>query len=232
MGSDTIRIAAHPVQRTPIPQSLLPLLLGSSPPSQSAILLRIPPHLPPRPLSRQKGLLPGTQNTVPLPPPLALNVPRRDMLHGAIVPDGDVAGRLPPHARLDVVVLGDEVLNHGHESLALVVGDALETAAVHAAREHGIPARDGVGPDGWVDGVEAEVDVCGRAARALVGTLGAAGFGVVRVAPFDFEVLEELLEGLAHPVVEIVGAGVQGVSARVGDLAQAQGGVVAGVLFE
>ncbi len=103
---------------------------------------------------------------------------------------------------------------------------------MHAAGEDGVPARDGVGADGRVDGVEAEADVGGRAARALVGALGAAGLGVVRVAPLDVEVLEELLERLAHAVVEIVRAGVEGVSARVGDLAQAQRGIVAGVLFE
>ena len=154
------------------------------------------------------------------------------MLDGAIVPDGNVARRLPADARLDVVVLGDEVFDQGDESIAFVRRDALEAKAVHAAREDGVPARHRVGADGGVNGVEGEADVGGGAPGAVVGAFGAAGLRVVRVAPLDLEVLEEILEGFAQAVVEIVGAGVEGVAACGGHLAEAQGGIVAGVLFE
>ena len=154
------------------------------------------------------------------------------MLDSAIIPNGDIAGGLPPHARLDVMVLSDEVFNHSLKPITLVFSDALEANAVHAAGEDCIPARDGIGADGGMDGVESEADVGGRAAGAGVCAFSAASFGVVRVAPSDGEVLEEFLEGGAHAVVEVVRAGVEGVAARVGDLAEAQRGVVAGVLFE
>ena len=154
------------------------------------------------------------------------------MFDGAVVPDGDVARCFPADAGLDVVVLGDEVFDQGHEAGALVRRHAFEALAVHAPREDGVPACDGVRADGGVDGVEAEARVGGGAAGAAVGAFGAAGLGVVRVAPLHLEVLEEFLHGRAEAVVEVVGAGVEGVAARVGDLAQAQGGVVARVLLK
>lgn len=232
MYSDTVYIPTRPLQRSFFLHTIPHLFPALDPPSQSTILLRIPPHLPPGPARGQKRLLPRTQNPIPLPLPFPLDIPRRDMLDSAIVPDGDIPRSLPANACLDIMVLGDEVFNHGPEPGAFVLGDAHEPAAVHPAREDGVPARNGVRADGGVDGVETEADVGGGAARARVGALAAAGLGVVRVAPLDLQVLEQLLERLAHPVVEIVGAGVEGVSARGGDLAQAQGGVVAWVFFE
>ena len=232
MCSNTIHVPTHPLQRNLSLHCALPLPPAINPPRQPPIPLRIPPHLPPDPLLGQERLLPRAQDAVPLALPLALDVPGRDVLDGAVVPDGDVAGRLPADAGLDVVVPRDEVLDHGEEAAALVVGDAHEAAAVHAAGEEGVPARDRVRADGRVHGVEAEADVGGGAARARVGALGAASLGVVRVAPLDAEAREEALEGLAQAVVEVVRAGVEGVAARGGDLAQAEGGVVAGVLFE
>ena len=232
MCSNTIGSSTHLLQGTSILQSSLHPLLAINPPSQSTILLRIPPNLPPGPSSCQKRLFPSTQNPIPFPLPFPLNIPCRDVLDGAVVPNGDISRRLPANARLDVMVLGDEVFNHGHESVAFRFGDPLETAAVHSAGEDGVPARNGVGADGGVDGLEAEAGVGRGATRSLVRALGAAGLGVVRVAPLDLEVLEELLERLAHPVVEIVRARVEGVSACVGNLAQTQRRIVARILLK
>ena len=72
-----------------------------------------------------------------------------------------------------------------------------------------------------MDGVKGETRVGGGATGALVGAFGAAGLGVVRVAPLDREVFEEFLEGFAQSVVEVVGTGVEGVAACWGHLAQA-----------
>lgn len=230
MSSDAIHVPIAHFKRSA--RAGLGLLHPLVPTCQAAVLLRISPHLPAGTAGRQKRLLARAEHAIALALALAHHVARWDVLHRAVVPDGDVAGVLPADARLDVVVLGDELLDHGHEPVALFLGHAFEAAAVHAAREDGVPAGDRVRADGRVDGVESEADVGGGAAGAFVGALGAAGLSVVRIAPLDLEALEEFLEGLAQPVVQVVCAGVHGVASCLRDQAEAQRGIIGRVFLK
>lgn len=107
------------------------------------------------------------------------------------------------------MVVDDEAHEPLEEVLGLVFGEPVDLGDVVADAEDALPARDGVGADQRVDGLEDLADVLGRAALGgvdlevvLVSCLVEAGLGVR-----GCQGVEEVTEGGRNAVVELVAAG-------------------------
>lgn len=152
------------------------------------------------------------------------------MVHAPIVPDRDVVLRLPLQPHLQVVVLDDELHKPVEKVLALIVRQPVDPLDVVAHGEDGLPTRHGVGADDGVDGLEDLADVLGCAPRrgvhvevVALGRLVEARLGVV-----PRQGVEEAAEGGRDAVVELVSRGPEGIAAGLGQLDEAEEGIVAG----
>ncbi len=169
------------------------------------------------------------------------------MVHTPVIPDRDIIHRLPPQAHLEVVVLDNQLREPVQEVLALLLGQAVDALDVVADGKDRLPARDRVRADHGVDRLEHLADVLRRA--ALLGVDGeAVALGRVvegRLGGVGRQSVEEAAEGDRDAVVELVARGPESVygglaiavyvarsvsltTAGLGQLSQAQQGVVAG----
>jgi hypothetical protein len=90
------------------------------------------------------------------------------VVHTPVIPDGEIVRVLPPVTDLQIVVIDEQSHEPCEKSLALELAHVVHLAYVLADGKDGLPARDGVGADDGVDGLEELADVLG----------GAAGLGV------------------------------------------------------
>lgn len=193
-------------------------------------------HLPQQPLppARTLGIQIRllAQTNGPLPQPLAkpLIIIRRRMIDAAIIPDRQIILILPAQAHLQIVILHDQLHEPLEEVLALRLAHLIDALGVVADGEDALPARDGIGANDRVHGFEVGADVERVAALGGVELEVVLGGGFVEegLCVGGGEGFEEFLVGWGDAVVDFVAGGPERVAARLGQLGQAQDGVVRG----
>ena len=90
------------------------------------------------------------------------------MVHTPIIPNRHIIHALPLVPHLQIVVLHNQLNKPIQKVLALLLAQAMNALHVVADGEDGLPARDRVGADDGVHGVERLADVFGGAARRRV----------------------------------------------------------------
>ena len=156
------------------------------------------------------------------------------MVHAPVIPNSDIVGVLPLEAHLEVVVLDNKLSKPVEEMLALLLGQPIDALTVVADSIHRFPARDGVGTDDRVDGLEGLADVLGRATLATIYAEAVALGCLVeeRLGVVGGQCVEEGAQRGRDAVVQLVAGGPERVTARLGQLHQPQESVVGGDGFE
>ena len=90
------------------------------------------------------------------------------MIHRPIIPNRKVILALPPQPNLQIMVIRNQINKPLQSMLALRLRQPIDLLHVVADGEDGFPARDGIGADHRVDGLEFGADVLGRAAWRAV----------------------------------------------------------------
>lgn len=142
---------------------------------------------------------------------------------------------VPPfEANLQVMVLGDGVVEFLQDVLAFVRMDFVDVFRKGTDGEDTLPPGDGVGAHDGMDGRERPADVLWRAARVDIegGTPRVGGFDEAVTDERGRQTLEEMLDGFAEALVDLVAGGPQCVAAGLGQLDQPQAGVVGGDRLE
>ena len=91
--------------------------------------------------------------------PLALNIVRRGMEDGAIVPDRNIIHILPLEPDLQIMIVADQSHEPLQQSFAFELGHVVDVSDVGADREDGLPTCHWVGAHYGMDGSKLRPDI-------------------------------------------------------------------------
>jgi hypothetical protein len=175
-------------------------------------------------------LLANAHSTDPISLPLTLNIIRSSMERAAIIPDGNIIGRLPLEPHLQVMVIDQQPAKPLQQRLALQLRDPIDMTNVSADGEDALPPRNRIRTNDGMHGCEVAANVLRRATRLIVDceTATLSGFDESRLAESGSQALEELLIWRRDAIVDFISAGPQSISSRLWQVHKSQRRIVSG----